>query len=121
MSEDIAVPVDRLADAIDGTLEIGREHGLPACSWGHAGDGNLHSTFMLDATDRNSVSARWPPRHDLHRLAVALGGTISGEHGVGWLKRGELDLQLGPRELELHRAVKGLFDPHGVMNPGKKA
>ena len=92
----------------------------PACSWGHAGDGNLHSTFMLDATDPEQRERAVAAAHDLHRLAVALGGTISGEHGVGWLKRGELDLQLGPRELELHRAVKGLFDPHGVMNPGKK-
>jgi FAD/FMN-containing dehydrogenase len=115
------VPLDRLQAAIEGTLEIGRRHGVEACSWGHAGDGNLHSTFMIDASDPAQRERAHAASHDLHLLAIELGGTISGEHGLGWLKRGALELQLGARELELHRRIKQLFDPHGIMNPGKKA
>jgi glycolate oxidase subunit GlcD len=120
VSEDIVVPVDRLADAIEGTLAIGREHGLLACSWGHAGDGNVHSTFMIDIgapdeLDRAQLAAR-----ALHELAARLGGSISGEHGIGWLKRGELQLQWSERALELHGEIKRVFDPKGLLNPGKK-
>jgi glycolate oxidase subunit GlcD len=120
VSEDIAVPVDRLLEAIEATAEIGRAHDLEVCSWGHAGDGNLHSTFMIDPSDRAERDRAIAASHDLRKVAVRLGGTISAEHGIGLLKRDDLGLQLGPRALELHRGVKELFDPHGVMNPGKK-
>jgi FAD/FMN-containing dehydrogenase len=101
VSEDIVVPIDRLADAIDGTREIGSRHGLRSCSWGHAGDGNLHSTFMFS-------------------LALRLGGSISGEHGLGVAKSGHLRDQWAPRAVSLHRGVKDLFDPKGLLNPGTK-
>jgi glycolate oxidase subunit GlcD len=120
MSGDIAVPVDRLAEAIERTRAIGDSHGLAACSWGHAGDGNLHSTFMVDAGDVIQLERARAAVQELHGLAIELRGSISGEHGIGWLKRAGLPLQLGARELELHRKVKELFDPLGVMNPGKK-
>ena len=120
VSEDIAVPVDRLLEAIDATHEIGREYQLPTCSWGHAGDGNLHSTFMVDPSDEDELARAFAASHELRKAAINLGGTISGEHGIGWLKRGDLALQLGDRELALHRQIKQLFDPHGIMNPGKK-
>jgi FAD/FMN-containing dehydrogenase len=120
LSEDIVVPLDRLEQAIERTVAIGRDHGLAACSWGHAGDGNLHSSFMIDPSVASELDRAREAGRELHRLAVQLGGSISGEHGVGWWKRGELELQLGARELELHRRVKRLFDPDGIMNPGKK-
>ena len=82
VSEDIVVPLDRLAEAIEGTLEIGRRHGLPACSWGHAGDGNLHSTFLSTADDPDELGA--PQRAADELLAMALGwAAVSGEHGLG--------------------------------------
>ena len=120
VAEDVAVPLDRLAEIIDGTVEIGARHGLQAISWGHAGDGNIHSNFLVDPGDQNEVERADRAVEELFDLTVALGGTISGEHGLGWLKRGQLEKQWSPRAMELHRAVKQVFDPKNLLNPGKK-
>ena len=120
LSEDVAVPLDRLAEAVTGTIEIGGRHGLDACSWGHAGDGNLHSSFLLDRSDSAAVKRAHQACDELFELAVGLGGTISGEHGVGWVKRGHLGLQWNAAALGLHHRVKQAFDPKNLMNPGKK-
>jgi glycolate oxidase subunit GlcD len=120
MSEDVAVPLERLADAIGATLEIGARHGLEACSWGHAGDGNLHATFLLDAGDTAQVERASAAAAELFATAAAMGGTISGEHGLGWVKRGQLGRQWNEATLRLHAAVKQAIDPQNVMNPGKK-
>jgi glycolate oxidase subunit GlcD len=120
-SEDIAVPLDRLAEAIEESLEIGRRLGLPACSWGHAGNGNLHTTFLLAAGDERELALAPYVSEALFELALRLGGTISGEHGVGFVKRSWLERQLGPRAFALHTAVKRAFDPENLLNPGKKA
>jgi glycolate oxidase subunit GlcD len=120
VSEDVAVPVDRLAEAVGRTLEIGVTHGLEACSWGHAGDGNLHSTFMIDPGDATELERAVAAGHDLFEMAVDLGGTISGEHGVGTIKAGALGRQWAPGAVRLHEEVKRAFDPSNLMNPGKK-
>jgi FAD/FMN-containing dehydrogenase len=120
LSEDIVVPLDRLEEAIAGTLEIGARHGLTACSWGHAGDGNLHATMLLDPSDRTEVARAERAATDLFELAVGLGGSISGEHGLGTVKSGQLGVQWAGRALELHEGVKRLFDPKGLLNPGTK-
>lgn len=120
-SEDIAVPLDRLGEAIQESLEVGRRLGVPACSWGHAGDGNLHTTFLLAAGDERELALAPQLSAALFELALSLGGTISGEHGVGFVKRNWLERQLGPRVFELHTAVKRAFDPQNLLNPGKKA
>jgi len=119
-SEDIAVPLDRLAEAIEESLELGAKLGVPACSWGHAGDGNLHTTFLLGADDESERAVALQLSEGLFDLALRLGGTISGEHGVGFVKRNWLPRQLGPRAFELHSAVKRAFDPQNLLNPGKK-
>jgi glycolate oxidase subunit GlcD len=119
-SEDVAVPLDRLSEAIEESLEIGRRLGLPACSWGHAGDGNLHTTYLLAAEDERELALASRVSDELFELALRLGGTISGEHGVGFVKRNWLARQLGPRAFELHGAVKRAFDPQNLLNPGKK-
>jgi glycolate oxidase subunit GlcD len=119
-SEDIVVPLDRLGEAIEETIAIGRRHDLAACSWGHAGDGNLHSTFLISPDDVAEVARAERACEELFELAVRLGGSISGEHGVGWVKRGQLVRQWTPRAVELHRQIKEAFDPRNLLNPGKK-
>jgi glycolate oxidase subunit GlcD len=120
VSEDIVVPLDRLHEAIEGTLEIGRRHDLQACSWGHGGDGNLHSTFLISPDEPAEITRAEEAAHDLFAMATALGGSISGEHGMGSVKRGALARQWEPAALALHESIKRVFDPKGLMNPGKK-
>jgi glycolate oxidase subunit GlcD len=120
VSEDISVPFERLGEAIERTVEIGARHGLEACSWGHAGDGNLHSTFAIDGSEPRDRERAHAAAQDLFALAIELGGSVSGEHGIGWVKRGQLARQCSPATLRLHREVKRLFDPKGLMNPRKK-
>jgi glycolate dehydrogenase FAD-linked subunit len=115
VSEDIAVPVERLEEAIAATVEIGRRHDLPALSWGHAGDGNLHSTFLVAAADAARADAA---RAELFELAVRLGGTISGEHGLGTLRDGRR--YRDPALTAAHTRIKRALDPKGLLNPGKK-
>ena len=119
-SEDIAVPLDRIAEGIEESLAIGERLGLDACSWGHAGDGNLHSTYLFSRDDPEAVARATQVSDELFALALRLGGTISGEHGVGAVKTQWLGRQLGPKASELHAAIKQAFDPKNLLNPGKK-
>jgi FAD/FMN-containing dehydrogenase len=120
VSEDIVVPVDRLQEAVEETIVIGHRHELTACSWGHAGDGNLHSTFLVRPASRSELERASRAAGELFALAARLGGSISGEHGVGWVKRGQLARQWTPAAVELHAAIKRAFDPKNLLNPGKK-
>ncbi|HEX5449631.1 MAG TPA: FAD-linked oxidase C-terminal domain-containing protein [Gaiellaceae bacterium] len=119
-SEDIAVPLDRLRDVARETLEIGERHDVPALSFGHAGDGNIHSTFLFSSDDAGEQQRADDACHELFELALRLGGTVSGEHGIGWLKRGQLKHQLGSAGYDLHMKIKQAFDPQNLLNPGKK-
>jgi FAD/FMN-containing dehydrogenase len=110
LSEDVAVPVERLADALGRLSQIGAAHGLETCAWGHAGDGNIHATFLI-APEQAPVAER--AAQDVFAMAVELGGTVSGEHGTGCLKRG----YGGP----LDARIKAALDPKGLLNPGKKS
>jgi glycolate oxidase subunit GlcD len=120
MSEDVAVPFDALGQAIALVGEVGARHGLRTCSWGHAGDGNLHATFMIDASSPEQVARATEAADSLFAAVLALDGTVSGEHGLGWVKRDQFDRQFPPAEAALQRSIKALFDPKGLFNPGKK-
>ena len=121
VSEDIVVPLDRLREAIEETLAIGRRHELEACSWGHAGDGNLHSTFLVARDDAAALARAGSAAEELFELALRLGGSVSGEHGIGWVKRRGLARQWSEPARALHEEIKRAFDPKGLLNPGKKA
>jgi glycolate oxidase subunit GlcD len=119
-SEDIAVPLDRLRDVARETIAIGERHDVPALSFGHAGDGNIHSTFLFSPDNPGEERRADAACHELFELALRLGGSVSGEHGIGWLKRGQLEHQLGAAGYDLHKRIKQAFDPKGLLNPGKK-
>ncbi|HEY2766920.1 MAG TPA: FAD-linked oxidase C-terminal domain-containing protein [Solirubrobacteraceae bacterium] len=120
VSEDVVVPVERLEEALNGFARLAERHGLRACAWGHGADGNVHANLLVDPRSPEDLAAAAAATEDLFALAVELGGAISGEHGVGWLKRGQLARQWAPRALQLHEQVKRAFDPKGLLNPGKK-
>jgi glycolate oxidase subunit GlcD len=120
VSEDVSVPVERLAEALERVTRLGEEHGLASCAWGHAGDGNLHATFLVDPASEDELGAAERAAAGLFEIAVELGGSITGEHGIGWLKRGRLREQWPPAAVALHERIKEAFDPKGLLNPGKK-
>jgi len=120
VAEDIVVPLDRVREAMEETVAIGLRHELPGISFGHAGDGNLHSAFLVSPEEPDELRRVAPAVDDLFDLAVRLGGSVSGEHGLGLLKRGQLARQWPDRALDLHGGIKRLFDPKNLLNPGKK-
>jgi glycolate oxidase subunit GlcD len=120
IGEDIVVPLDRLAEIAEQTLALGERHDVVSLSFGHAGDGNIHVTFLHAPEDPAEAARVHAATAELYDLVVGLGGSLAGEHGVGWLKRGALEKQLDPGALALHRKLKQVFDPKGLLNPGKK-
>lgn len=117
--EDVCVPVGRLGELVRAVHEIADRHGLAATCSGHAGDGNLHPCFFFDADDPAQVAAAQAAFGETVEAAWALGGTLTGEHGVGTLKAAWLEGELGAAEVARQRALKALFDPLGIMNPGR--
>jgi glycolate oxidase subunit GlcD len=120
VSEDVAFPVEHLAEGLARFAEIAARHGLPSCAWGHGGEGNVHATVLVDPTSTRELDAAQAVSEELFALVAGLGGSIAAEHGVGWLKRGRLGSQWDPRAVELHEQIKRAFDPKGLLNPGKK-
>ncbi|MCC6160159.1 MAG: FAD-binding protein [Deltaproteobacteria bacterium] len=119
MSEDITVPLSRLVDVLAGVRELAAPRGLRHVSYGHAGDGNLHVNILYDPTEPCIQERVAAFRSDLFDLTLRLGGTMSGEHGVGIAKRPFIARELSPQSLAAHRAIKQALDPDGLMNPGK--
>jgi glycolate oxidase len=117
--DDVCVPRDRLGDLIEGVERIAERHGLVIGVVGHAGDGNMHPTVVFDATDPQQTRRAQESFGEVMGLGLELGGTITGEHGVGVLKREWLAREVGPVSVEVHRAIKRALDPAGLLNPGK--
>ena len=114
--EDVAVPRSRLPEMFRAIEEIGARYGIEIPTIAHAGDGNLHPNFVF--TGDEVPADVWAAADDLFRAAVAMGGTLTGEHGVGILKRRWLAEELGDDSFGLQRGIKALFDPAGILNPG---
>ena len=121
--EDVAVPRSALPEMFAAIERIEREHGIPIPTVAHAGDGNLHPNFVIEGDARDGafqVPERvWAAADALFRECLRLGGTLTGEHGVGLLKRRWLREELGDDAVELQRSIKAVFDPQGILNPGK--
>ncbi len=119
LNEDVVVPVSKIADLIDGLGDISSRYGIPVVNFGHAGNGNIHVNLLYDSQDSQQEKNARPAVSAVFDLVLALGGTLSGEHGIGREKRDYIDRAIDPVTLGLMRRIKEQFDPHGILNPGK--
>ena len=117
--EDIAVPRKVMAEVVTRIEAIGKKHGLRIGTFGHAGDGNLHPTIVLDKDNPLEVVAAELALAEIFALPLEFGGSITGEHGVGSAKLPYLEGKIGPVNMELQRNIKKVFDPAGILNPGR--
>lgn len=117
--EDVGVPRSRIPALLEAIEGVGRRHGATIGTFGHAGDGNLHPTFVFDRDDPTAEATTEAARADLYRAALALGGTVTAEHGIGLARRDYLVEQVGPDAVRVMRAIKGALDPLGILNPDK--
>ena len=119
LGEDIVVPKSEIPAMIAAIREIGQRYDLPIPVFGHAGDGNLHPNILFDLRDRAEVERVELAARDIFRTAIRLGGTLSGEHGVGTLKREFLEEAQGPLAVSLARSLKQTLDPRNILNRGR--
>jgi glycolate oxidase len=121
VSEDVTVPISRVPALMTGISAIVQKYDLPFVIFGHAGDGNLHPRIMYDRSDPNEVRKLDKTLEEIFRLTCDLGGTITGEHGIGLAKAPYMNFEHDAVALDMMRAIKRLFDPHHILNPGKMA
>lgn len=119
INEDIVVPRSKIPDMVKKIDELRQEFGLMMVCFGHAGDGNIHFNIMLDKNDPDELNRAEKAVEILFDHTLSLGGTISGEHGVGITKAPYLEKEIGAIEIQLMKKIKRVFDPSGVLNPGK--
>ncbi len=119
INEDVAVPVSRMPELIEGLNELGRQHRITIVNFGHAGNGNIHVNLLVNPDDAEEMARAEACLSDVFHTVLTLDGTLSGEHGVGLEKRDFVDREIGPDALDLMRRIKRQFDPNGILNPGK--
>jgi D-lactate dehydrogenase (quinone) len=119
INEDVVVPVPRLPELITFIEQLASSYRLKVVSFGHAGNGNLHVNFMVHPNDVDEMRRAHEALDKLFRQVLELKGSISGEHGIGYEKRGFVPLEIQPDTLALMRELKAVFDPNGILNPGK--
>jgi glycolate oxidase len=118
--EDVGVPRSKLPGLLADIERAGARHGVQILTVAHAGDGNAHPTFVFDPLPDGEIpDAVWAAADEVFRAALKLGGTLTGEHGVGAIKRRWLSLELGDDVIDIHRSIKGALDPKNILNPGK--
>jgi glycolate oxidase len=119
--EDITVPMGRIADMLKGIEAIAEKHEIQIATFGHAGDGNLHPQILYDGYDSDQVKRMEAATAELFQLAIDLGGTLTGEHGIGLSKATHMVLEHDPVAMDVMRSIKKMFDPKNILNPGKMA
>jgi glycolate oxidase len=119
INHDVVVPRGRIPDLFAVVDEIRRDFGLRIACFGHAGDGNIHVNLMLRPDDRAELARAQQAERTLFERVIALEGSISGEHGIGFAKKAYLSLELDAAQIDLLKRVKAAFDPRGILNPGK--
>ncbi len=119
LAEDVCVPRTKLPEMVRRIERAGERHGVFIATVAHAGDGNLHPVFVFDRGLPEVPAAVWAAADEVFRAALELGGTLTGEHGVGVIKRRWLAEELGEESMAVHHAIKQALDPAGIMNPGK--
>jgi D-lactate dehydrogenase len=119
INEDVVVPVSRIAELVDAVAAIAARHALRIVCFGHAGNGNLHVNLLFDPAEAGIDARTSAALDELFAATLALGGQLSGEHGIGLAKRDYMTRALDPTTLEAMRAIKRVFDPDGILNPGK--
>ncbi|HEY0080933.1 MAG TPA: FAD-linked oxidase C-terminal domain-containing protein [Pyrinomonadaceae bacterium] len=119
LNEDVVVPRSRVPELIERVEEIGRRHETFVVNFGHLGDGNIHVNFMCERTDASAVARARAAVRETFAAAVSLGGTISGEHGIGYVKAPYLDMALPQTSIDAMKLIKRALDPKGILNPGK--
>ncbi|MBA3485978.1 MAG: FAD-binding protein [Lysobacter sp.] len=119
INEDVVVPVSRIPQLVDGVQSLAREFDLPIVCFGHAGNGNLHVNLLFDPSDAAQADRASAALAHVFSLTIGLGGTLSGEHGIGLAKRDFMPQAVTPPTLALMRQLKSVFDPDGILNPGK--
>lgn len=118
--EDTVVPRAELPMLLKGVKEIGTKYGFRSVCYGHAGDGNLHVNIIKDGMTDDEWETKVPLGiREIFQLCVTLGGTISGEHGIGWVQKEYMDIPFNPTQINLQKGIKKLFDPNNILNPGK--
>jgi glycolate oxidase len=119
-AEDVVVPRANLPKLIVGIKEIGKEYGFNSVCYGHLGDGNLHINVLKESINEEDWNTKVVDGiGEIFKLTVSLGGTLSGEHGIGIAKRPYMHLAMQEANLEVMRGIKRVFDPRGILNPGK--
>ena len=119
MHEDATVPTSKVAEMLVRIQQIAEHHGVLIATFGHAGDGNLHPVILFDERDPDEAERARRAAEDIFRAALELGGTLTGEHGIGLSKAPFFGLEHQPAELKILRAIKRALDPNGILNPGK--
>ena len=119
LGEDIAVPRSQIPEAVRRIKEISARYDLPIVVFGHAGDGNLHPNILFDKRDPDQWERVEKMVAEIFGMAVELGGTLSGEHGVGTLKLPYLENGVGKISVQVQQSIKQALDPKGILNPGK--
>lgn len=119
LNEDVVVPRSKVPELISKIEDIGRKHSTFVANFGHAGDGNIHVNFMCDKDDPVSIARARECVKETFALSVELGGSISGEHGIGYVKAQYLNLAIDAPTLSVMKGIKKVFDPNGILNPGK--